>query len=174
MRCDGHTCNRSQKMFRIRTLAVLIQFSYLALVPLCSADEEHDAIRELEKLGGVFTDGHSGEVTPNKHAAWADLDKRELDANSLAPIRKLTHLQELQLRTTDAGLENLEGLKELRKLRLVFSFNVTDSGLEHVSGLKGLEVLWLNDDEMISDAGLEYIGRLTGLRDLSLASTNVS
>ena len=93
---------------------------------------------------------------------------------NLTPIRKLTHLQELKLITSDAGLENLEGLHELRRLYLTFAFELTDDGLKHLSGLKKLELLWLTGDMRVTDASLEYLGKLTDLRDLSLAGTRVS
>ena len=45
-------------------------------------------------------------------------------------------------KVTDAGLENLEGLSRLRKLRLCGA-NITDSGLESLHGLKQLQEVHL-------------------------------
>jgi hypothetical protein len=73
---------------------------------------------------------------------------------------------------TDAGLEHLKGLTQLKRLYLEDT-RVTDAGLKHLRGLTQLEVLELRSAK-VTDAGLEHLKRLTELKDLSLDNTRVT
>ena len=72
----------------------------------------------------------------------------------LAPLRGLTQLQTLNLwgsQLTDAGLEYVGRLKNLRKLDLSDN-SITDAGLVHLQGLTQLETLELQGTQ-VTDAG---------------------
>jgi hypothetical protein len=73
---------------------------------------------------------------------------------------------------SDAGLDRLEGLTQLRQLSLDGT-EVTDAGLEHCKALTQLQVLNLSLAEA-SDAGLEHLKGLTQLHQLCLNGTKVS
>ena len=73
---------------------------------------------------------------------------------------------------TDAGLEHLKGLTNLRRLYLSGT-KVTDAGLEHLKGLTNLEHLSLSSTK-VTDAGLEHLKGLTKLRALALKGTQVT
>ena len=75
------------------------------------------------------------------------------------------------LSITDAALEHLSGLKNLRQLGLDHT-SVAGPGLRHIAGLGNLEELWLLDTPL-ADAGTEHLCELTKLRLLDLRETNV-
>jgi Leucine-rich repeat (LRR) protein len=89
----------------------------------------------------------------------------------------LTNLEQLNLMQTDitdAGLEHLQGLKNLRVLNLrasltatVITPHVTDAGLEYLQGLTQLEELDLAFAR-VTDAGLVRLKKLTRLKKLNL------
>ncbi len=73
---------------------------------------------------------------------------------------------------TDAGVEHLKGLTNLRTLHL-HDTEITDAGLVHLKALTSLVDLWLHETE-ISDAGLVHLKALTSLVDLCLCGTEIS
>ena len=73
---------------------------------------------------------------------------------------------------TNAGLERLKDLKNLRSLVLSGS-NVTNAGLERLKDLKNLEMLFLYDTQ-VTDAGLEHLKGLTTLDTVYLSGTRVT
>jgi hypothetical protein len=73
---------------------------------------------------------------------------------------------------TNAGLEHLKGLVQLRSLWLRGT-KITDAGAEHLKGLRHLEDLAINGTE-VTDAGLDNIRALSQLRRLWLGGTRVS
>ena len=73
---------------------------------------------------------------------------------------------------TDAGLEHLKTLRQLKNLNLGTT-RTTDAGLEHIKALRQLQVLNLNFTR-VSDAGLESLKRLTELQELRLDDTKVT
>ncbi len=73
----------------------------------------------------------------------------------------------------DAGLANMQGLKNLTTLDL-FDTRVTDAGIEHLSEwMPSLEWLDLNGTR-VSDAGLRHLRGLKHLRRLDVRKTNVT
>jgi len=74
---------------------------------------------------------------------------------------------------TDAGLETLKGLTNLRELHL-WSTDVTDSGLVHLERLTKLQSLSLDGCQRVTDAGLEHLKGLVNLKKLVIASRTVS
>ncbi len=77
-----------------------------------------------------------------------------------------------KIRITDAGIEHLKGLSQLKMLGLSGT-QITDSGLEHLKGLTQLRRLWL-DDTNVTDAGLEFIKGARELEVITLKGTHVS
>jgi hypothetical protein len=73
---------------------------------------------------------------------------------------------------TDAQLEHIKGLAQLRFLELNDT-PVTDAGLEHVGGLDQIQDLYLSRTK-VTDAGLRHIRRLTRLQELRLVGTQVT
>ena len=120
--------------------------------------------------------------------------------NTIAPIRGLTQLRELnissnylsdremehlrgltQLRKldvgitgiTDAGLEHFVGMTELRELNLCCC-NITDAGLGRLKPLRKLEVLSLEDVKTLTDAGFAQLSAFSSLQTLKLRGTAIS
>ena len=69
---------------------------------------------------------------------------------------------------TDADLECLVRLPNLRRLYLERSIDVTDAGLKHLEGFKDLKLLVLDDADQVTDEGLRSLGRLKSLALLQL------
>ena len=92
----------------------------------------------------------------------------------LEHLKGLTQLKGLSLGThvTDAGMEHLKGLTQLQELEL-FDTKVTDAGLKHLKCLTQLRELDLCNTPM-TDAGLEHIKGLTKLKVLELGGTKVT
>jgi Leucine-rich repeat (LRR) protein len=56
-------------------------------------------------------------------------------------MKKLKRLDLSNNPITNAGLEHLKGLTELKRLFLYANHGITDAGLKHLSGMKQLEHL---------------------------------
>jgi hypothetical protein len=84
------------------------------------------------------------------------------------PIRHLTGLEILSLRSsgvTDEGLEHLRPLRSLRGLELT-QFTIGNRGLAVLKDLPALEYLALNTS--VTDAGLKQVAQLSNLRWLRI------
>jgi hypothetical protein len=79
----------------------------------------------------------------------------------------LENLMLYDIRITDAGLQNLKGLTNLRQLTIGHT-GITDSGLQDLEGLNKLEELYLFEPK-VTDSGLMHLIGLTNLRRLVLA-----
>lgn len=96
--------------------------------------------------------------------------------DDLKMIGRLTHLQHLDIRSTevtDQGLRHLRGLTDLQSLSL-YRANITDEGLQYLGGLTRLRKLHLDGASQVTDAGVEKLQRLTRLHELGLSYTAVS
>jgi hypothetical protein len=111
-----------------------------------------------------------------KHRRALDFRNTWVTDAALGQLEGLTELRELRLfgaeNITDAGLEHVGRLRALERLDLTAT-NITDAGLAHLVGLAGLRSLAL-DSDAVTDAGLEHVRGLTELRALSLRQTNVT
>lgn len=89
------------------------------------------------------------------------------------PGRPVSGVDASLTRITDAELERLKVLTQLRELNLRHANNITDAGLAHLTALKHLQVLnlWFTD---VTDAGLKHLKGLTELRTLNLRVTDVT
>ena len=108
------------------------------------APEQVNAIAQVARLGG--------NVATNAEGYAIALDQ-------------LDHM-------TDADLEHLKGLSQLRSLDLSGT-QITDAGLEHLSELTQLHVLILWNTA-VTDAGLKHLKRLPALRTLGLRGTRIT
>lgn len=88
----------------------------------------------------------------------------------LAPV--LVWLNLSRTAVTDAGLERLAGLTELRRLHLAGTA-VGDAGVRHLQGLGKLDYLNLYGSK-VGDAGLAALGGLVALRKLFVWETPVT
>ncbi len=96
---------------------------------------------------------------------------RRLVSFAEPPITKrLKEIEVLHIcseRITDASLEDLEYLEELRELHLYCCSQITDSGLEHLQRFAQLEALDLDSTKVTGD-GLRHLKGLTNLTALNL------
>lgn len=110
---------------------------------------------------------------------WREANLRLQGTNvtdaTLAPLKDITSLVELNLATTritDAGLQNLKGLTHLQRLHLEMT-DVTDAGLAHLKPLTNLVYLNLYATK-VTDAGLENLKDMRYLRNLYTWQSKVS
>jgi len=94
------------------------------------------------------------------------------DIACLADLPELFEVEIYRSPVTDAGLEHLEGLTNLKTLYLRKTL-ITDDGLERLKTLTNLEELML-DHSQITDAGLEHIKEFTNLKKLWLGETQIT
>jgi hypothetical protein len=115
---------------------------------LAEMEPRERVIAQLEKLGGRVT---VDDKLPGAPPVGIDLH---------------------QTRVTDADLELLHGLVNIRTLNL-YGTSITDAGLTHLAGLTGLQTLHLNATA-IGDTGLAHLRGLTNLKELNLYQTRVT
>jgi hypothetical protein len=100
----------------------------------------------------------------------------DITDDTFQTIGSATKLRDLRLgacpQVTDAGVEHLANLRELKNLDLSSS-QLTDGGLAHLSQLTNLKVLNLAKTK-ISDHGLKQLTSIKSLRQLHLSGTKVS
>src|SRR3954451_14727785 len=130
---------------------VAIMTSGVAVPPAvvrAGESEREKAIAAIEAMGGkverVERDGHPVLII--------DLSSTEVTDAGLAHLEGLHDLRSLRLlstEATDAGLAYLEGLHDLRSLNLA-ALRVTDAGLAHLAKLQGLESLALGANRKIT------------------------
>jgi len=129
------------------------------------------ALREALKLGPdePIPANRLGEVT------GVNLSGSQVTDADLEHLKGLSQLRQLYLRdtgVTDAGLEHLEGLSQLQGLYLRGAA-VTDAGLAHLEGLSQLQWLYLSDTG-VADAGLAHLKGLSQLAYLLLNGTKIT
>ena len=104
------------------------------------------------------------------------LTKTKITDAGLVHLRDCTSLQLLDLDhnkgVSDSGLEQLQGLTEMRFLGLS-STGVQGNGLKHLQGMKKLTKLNL-DNTPFTDDGLALVQEFTNLTDLRLTGTKIT
>jgi hypothetical protein len=129
-----------------------------------------DNVREVY-LAITGTDADLKNLKAFPHLQGLDLDGAKITDAGLEHIKDLTQLRQLDLSRiegiTDSGLVHLKGLAHLEALNLSDN-DFTDVGLRHLRGLKQLRQLRLERTK-ITDAGIEVLKGLTGLRSLFLS-----
>jgi hypothetical protein len=88
---------------------------------------------------------------------------------SQAPLQRLTLVR---TPLSDAGLEHIEGLSQLKWLDLAHT-KITDAGLAHLQGLKRLTRLEIDHND-ITDVGLDYLKRVERLKHVEMNDTLVT
>jgi hypothetical protein len=136
-----------------RNLLPMAVCTLLAHCALCGCaaqpqTEQDKAVVEVTRLGG----------------------KLEFDGGS--PGKPVIKVELSGSGVTDAGLDQLKALTQLRTLTLNGT-KVTDAGLKHLKGLTQLRTLTLNGTK-VTDAGLGHLGEMTQLQLLHLNRTQVT
>jgi hypothetical protein len=169
---------RRQFQFSLRTLltvAVAIPSSWLAM-ELKWAKERRESVEAWSKLGGVISyDYDSAGISTEGGAtstclSWLrkafgdelfvsavsayirDMKVNNADLRYLKEFSELNNIQMEKIQITDNGLEQFEGMRQLRWLTLT-EVSITDAGLEHLKELKELRCLFLFQTK-VTDAGV--------------------
>ena len=176
---------RGRFQFSIRallllTLAVALPFSWLA-TEMKQAREQQEAIAEIGTRGS-FSYGMVIHATFDCIVTYATPSGRESAPRWLRDLLgddffNSVVILDLSARypsppITDAGLEHVRGLTQLRELTLNRN-EITDAGLAHLEGLTQLQTLDLEHTK-ITDAGLAHLEGLTKLQSLGLAQTRIT
>ena len=139
------------------------------------AISQEQVVAEIEKCGAtVKRDGNA----PDGAVVEVIFDRKSSQGVTEAGLEHLEGLKELRTlnlantKVTDGGLEHLKGLSQLVTLNLGCT-NVTDEGLAKLKGLNRLENLNLLITK-VSDAGLAHLEGLSQLRSLSVYGSRVT
>ena len=135
-------------------------------------EAEKGAIAEIRKSGGQVMELAQNDARLDVAFHLAD---GKITDESLAPLKNLPQIAQLNLRgreITNAGLVHLKDLKGLVRLHLEKT-KVTDEGLENLKGLENLEYLNLYGTT-VTDAGLKHLEGLKKLKKIYLWQTQVT
>ena len=133
---------------------------------------EARALAEVRRLGGTFERDVKIQDDPVVAVLLAG---RPVDADGLAALKGLPHLQRLILRRSpidDATLGPVGGNEDLRMLDLDET-RIGDPGLARLTTLSRLRALYLAKTAL-TDAGLPHLSRLTKLLHLGLSGTSIT
>jgi hypothetical protein len=175
----SETCKPRRRWFQysLRSLMLAMFLASLAMswvaVGMRRARQQKKVVEDIRGLGGDirydYEFDHSGHLLPRASPpgpAWL----RNLVGEDLFVAVVEVHFY--TSRVTDADVEDLKGLRDLKTLVLCRS-RVTDAGLEHLKGLAQLEALGLGSTK-VTDAGLEHLKGLAKLQALDLDHTKVT
>jgi hypothetical protein len=188
------TDEHAQRLHRLRTLRGLIldctsvtADGLTALREALKGTEvyvsQRRAIAAMRKLGVVLEDPTIAPPPLSQlagdewfeEAGLVDIFGPFTDADTVL-LKKLGQRFELSIRDgtqlTDAGLERISDLSELRSLTIE-NFKLGDAGIRRLTGLGKLHFVRLSGTE-ITDAGLEPFKGLSQLRELELLETRVT
>lgn len=154
-------------------VVALIVFSLLSQrrgneVGIRSSDDiGKQAIAEIKRLGG--------RVSPVVDGVSVSFTNGQVTDAGMEHLKEVANLRSLQLtrtQVTDTGLKHLKGMTNIRFL-VLYGTPVTDTGLEHLEGLTNLQILNLTHTQ-VTDAGLEHLKGMTLLEKLYLRDTQVT
>lgn len=136
------------------------------------------SLRSLYLVRTQVTDDGLARLKDLAGLEFLGIISNKLTDRALAHISGLRKLKSLRLddsRISDKGLRKLKEDHVLDGLEfLVLSgTKITDAGLEHLDGLGNLKSLYLRDTQ-VTDRGLEQLSRLPRLEKLILSNTRVS
>jgi Leucine-rich repeat (LRR) protein len=147
-----------------------------------SADFTRDEGRAWRPVTGIMINSEEDadqwidEVSTFTELTSLDLDGCELtDAglNALGDLRELRYLALRETAITGKALEHLANLEHLGNLQLRGCTNIDDEALATLTGFPSLRYLDLSGTG-VTDEGLEHLASLKGLEDLDLFATNVT
>ena len=183
---------RRYLQFSLRTLLVFVLLVSIGMswlgVKMARARRQKEAVEVVLEVGGEVR--YDYELYPKERPVPAWLRELfgddfffdvvwvicgpDLGDDEAIYLKRLTNLEMLLVgaQITDAGLENIGGLIDLRHLFL-YDMEATDAGLEHLKGLTNLETLVLRNTP-ITDAALEHLKGLTNLEYLDLSHTGMT
>jgi hypothetical protein len=116
--------------------------------------QEAKVIADIKKLGGFV---ELDEISPEKSVIGVSLKNTKVTNAWLEELKGLPNLRALSLshtKVTNAGLKHLKGLAKLQYLDLS-STKVTSSGLEHLKGLENLRYLDVRRTKVVEVKDLE-------------------
>ncbi len=139
--------------------------------------QDHEQAEAFKSFAGrlkweIFR--HAKYVSGQRSAQLSE-EPSEIGDESLAPLKKLRHVEMLYLGfqpITDEGLGHLRNLKSLMDLNLCGT-QITDHGLSQLTGLSNLEYLALEFTD-VSDAGLQHLARIRSLREIALMGSKLT
>lgn len=127
-----------------------------------------DAVAAIKKLGGYVQPSATSRDVIDVTMGWRTTDATlKQGMLHMKEIKSPTKLTLSSAQVTDAGLEHLSGLTNLKELKIFWGTKITDAGLVYVKGLTSLQSLYLHDTR-ITDAGLVHLKDLNSLRYLRL------
>lgn len=166
--------------------AVLLGLAAASLAILLPDSRQEEAIREIERMGGIVIRDPGGPAWLREFAGrratrffdsvyLVNLQDTPLADADLALLNEMDGPQRLNLRNTSVGDDGLKHLPAVTTLRaLDLSENpVTDAGLAHLKNLRNLEYLYLADTR-VTDAGLKELRGLEHFRHLDVSGTEVT
>src|SRR5579872_5181984 len=122
------------------------------------------------------TDDAIGWLSSLRNLRALHLNSSKVTEVGLSRLSGLTQLEELHFNgtpVTDDSLVHLKGLKKLRILAFGWHSELTDAGIEHLTELTEIRSLNLKTT-MVSDAGLVFLRKMTKLEVLDLNGTQVT
>ena len=131
----------------------------------------------LDKTGPwIRTDAHLAAVRNPSRVTELVLSGAQMTDAGLQPLLAMTNLRRLEMRmlrgVTAEGAAAISGLEKLKHLDL-WQTKIGDEGLKHLQGLKNLETLDLTETG-ISDAGLASLSGLGKLKKLNIGWNRIS
>jgi hypothetical protein len=152
----------------------------LRSLSFCSLRITDSGLRHLEELSQLEDLSFSGTgISESGLRAFEALIRlkglrfyAETEESRLDQMRNRTPPSPVASQITDAGLEHVEGLRQLRYL-MISGKGVTDAGMRHLKGLSQLRYLEL-DETLVGDHGLEDLRGLKQLGTLWLFKSQVT
>jgi hypothetical protein len=138
---------------------------------------------KVARVAPAYTDPVRTPLRDVEHVR--ELEFRGSLGTGLPSLKRLTKLQYLFFSgsITDAGLECLTNLSQLRALSFYCCSGITDDGLKHLHGLTGLKYLQLYREDslragfrgtLITDGGLVHLKDLASLENLNLIGQRIT
>ena len=160
------------KMFQKQTVTGVENGDGKAAIAEYNPETEKRIKRAIKQRGGrVFVD----RTHPDGPVVGVDYAGTRVTDAELEQLKELKNLRELNLgdtAITDAGLEHLKYLKKLQSLILEHT-QLNGAGITHIGDILGLTRLDMGDTP-ITDADLELLTGLTNLEWLSLWNTRIT
>jgi internalin A len=130
-------------------------------------------LRALNLAGTGVTERGLKELAPLKHLHELHLSQNQVTDQALQSLHQAGLLHALSLATTLDGAKRPEGPQQVTHLKLSVT-RVTDAAVEHLGSLKNLRWLDLSLCDQVGDPGLKHLAALPTLKGLNLNATAVS